>query len=225
MRRAFVVGALAALVLCPAGLAHIGGAKGYFSTPKQPRASGVWVDVLFDDDQLFLDNTSGKTVIVLGYQGEPYLRFSPGKGVYENVRSPATYVNSVRYGTVKLPPIARAEAKPRWIKIAKLRSWYWHDHRIHWMSTVPPPVVKASPRQRHHVFNWRVPILVGGKHYSIYGSLDYRPPPLKAHTSGSHTLEAFVFLGIAGLVAATWGFLETSARRRARRAGPDAKVT
>lgn len=226
MRRGLVFVALAALAICPFAAAHIGGPKGYFSTPKQPRVRGVWVDVLFGDDQLFLDNTSGKTVIVTGYQGEPYLRFSPGNGIYENVRSPATYVNAVRYGTVKVPPTARAEARPRWVKIARLRSWYWHDHRIHWMSTVAPPVVKADPRQPHHVFNWRVPIEVGGKRYSIFGSLDYRPPPIRAKGSRSKaTVVAFVFLGLAVLVASAWALLEVSGRRRSRGPGPDANAT
>ena len=37
-------------------------------------------------------------VFVLGYQGEQYLRIDQ-RGVFENLRSPATYINKTRNGT------------------------------------------------------------------------------------------------------------------------------
>ena len=52
----------------------------------------------------------------------------------------------------------------------------WHDHRIHWMSTIPPPVVRADSKLRHHVFDWTVPATFGGTPLAIEGSLDYVPP-------------------------------------------------
>jgi hypothetical protein len=49
-----------------------------------------------------LENNTGKPILVPGYDGEPYLRFT-ADAVYRNERSPATYLNEDRYGGVELP--------------------------------------------------------------------------------------------------------------------------
>ena len=41
-----------------------------------PNVLGVGVNVLGGDERLRLSNYSGKAVVILGYQGEPYLRFT-----------------------------------------------------------------------------------------------------------------------------------------------------
>jgi hypothetical protein len=177
MSRPALVAALAALVLCPAAAGHTGGGRGYESTPHgfRPRLPGVYVSVLERDDRLWLENDSGKAAVVLGYDGEPYLRFAPD-GVYRNARSPATYLNEDRYAKVELPARADVHASPQWVKVTGKRAWDWHDHRIHWMSTVPPPRVRADPSRPHHVFDWKVPLESGGRRYAIVGSLDWAPP-------------------------------------------------
>jgi hypothetical protein len=89
MKRLFAVGAVA-LASSSAALAHgpIGGVQGYVSTISalEPNVLGVNVAVIGGDDRLRLANYSGKTIDVLGYDGEPFLRFSSA-GVYENLRS------------------------------------------------------------------------------------------------------------------------------------------
>ena len=45
----------------------------------------------------------GVEVDVMGYQNEPYLRFAADGTVYENQRSPATYINGSRYGGGTIP--------------------------------------------------------------------------------------------------------------------------
>ena len=54
---------------------------------------------------------------MLGYEGEPYLRFND-RGVDRNVNSPATYLNQDRYGQVNPPPNATADATPEWEHIS-----------------------------------------------------------------------------------------------------------
>jgi hypothetical protein len=144
-------------------------------TAIRPAGSGISVRVLDNDDRLLLTNNSNKEVIVIGYNGEPYLRFA-SDGVYRNTRSPATYLNQDRYAQVQVPAVADAHADPVWRKVASGNAWQWHDHRIHWMSTLPPPTVKNAPKQRHHIFDWKVPVRVGGERASILGRLDYAPP-------------------------------------------------
>ena len=71
--------------------------KGYVSNISAvvPNVLGVSVNVLGGDERLRLSNYSGKTVVILGYQGEPYLRFT-ASGVFANELSPASYLNRMR---------------------------------------------------------------------------------------------------------------------------------
>jgi hypothetical protein len=167
------------LILCPAAAAHGGGgALGFRSTVTRvtPAAKGLSVTVLDSDDRLELRNDTGKPLVVLGYEGEPYLAFRDGH-VYRNANSPATYLNDDRFGQVALPEQADPKAAPDWKEVAPRERYDWHDHRIHWMSRTLPPKVRAAKSKPHHVFDWKVSATVGGKPTVIAGSLDYRPSP------------------------------------------------
>jgi hypothetical protein len=175
------VAALVACIVAPAAAAHGGGGGklGYHSTVLRlvPAVAAVHVRVVDSDDRLQLSVTGNQTVVIDGYENEPYLRFGP-TGVYRNTRSPATYLNDDRFGKVKLPTLADPKAEPQWTKVAPAgRVYEWHDHRIHWMSTTYPPVVSSDKKQPHHIFNWSVPGTVDGARFQIHGSLDYKPLP------------------------------------------------
>jgi hypothetical protein len=170
--------ALAALIACPAAVAHGGGAeRGYRSTVVRvtPSISGLDVRVVDGDDQLELTNTGGREVIVEGYEEEPYLRFTR-EGVFENQRSPAAYLNDDRFANVTVPDSADPKAEPEWKAVAAGVSYAWHDHRVHWMSPALPPKVEAAKDVEHHIFDWEVPGTVDGEPLAIDGSLDYVPP-------------------------------------------------
>jgi hypothetical protein len=171
---------VAALVACPVAAGHGGGAaRGFTSTVTTitPKLDGLTVQVLQGDDQLHVRNGTGRELMVEGYEGEPYLRFEADGGVYRNANSPATYLNEVRYGDVAVPASASKTATPRWERVARGNSYDWHDHRIHWMSTIDPPKVRQAKDQPQHVFDWNVPGSLGGRPLAIRGSLDYEPPP------------------------------------------------
>jgi hypothetical protein len=179
VRRAALAAALTALVLCPAAAAHGGGgARGFTSTVTaiEPSTPGIEVRILDGDDRVSVRNETGETIVVPGYDGEPYLRFTTD-AVYRNDRSPATYLNEERYGNVELPAEADAKAEPEWTKVAGTAYYEWHDHRIHWMSPVLPPQVRAAGGKPHHVFDWELPLRVGGAPVALLGRLDYQPPP------------------------------------------------
>ena len=179
MTRRLLVPLLLAAIFAPPAAAHgDGGARGYRSTVTavRPAAPGLTVFVVDADDRLRLTNRSGQTVEIEGYDGEPYLRFSDD-GVYRNASSPATYLNEERFGDVDVPADAGAKAQPVWERIGRGRTYEWHDHRIHWMSQIDPPVVRRAPDEPHRVFDWRVPGSAGGEPLVIAGRLDYQPPP------------------------------------------------
>jgi hypothetical protein len=204
VKRSLLLAALAAALLAPGAEAHFGTGKlGYRSTITgvDPRMPGLRFKILYGDDQVWLDNRSGKTVIIKGYSGEPYLRFAPS-GISVNIKSPAGYLNQDRYARVQVPKSATASAKPKWEKLAGGDVWAWHDHRIHYMNPIAPPVVKDAPRKPHHIFNWKVPATDGGKKFFIAGSLDYKPPPKNDFPTGLViSLATLVGVGLIGLFA------------------------
>jgi hypothetical protein len=176
LRIAFAT-ALVALIVCPAAASHGGGAQGFRSTVERvtPAASGLEVFVVDSDDQLELTNTGGREVVIDGYEGEPYLKFTR-EGVFENQRSPAAYLNDDRYANVTVPDSADPEADPEWKAVAAGVQYSWHDHRVHWMSPTLPSKVEAAKDVEHHIFDWKVPGTVDGEKLAIAGSLDYVPP-------------------------------------------------
>jgi hypothetical protein len=138
---------VAAAVCAPVAWGHGGTAQeGYVSSIAglAPNVLGVQVAVLHGDDRLNLQNLSGKTIVVFGYDGEPYLRFDRGGRVFRNMRSPATYENEDRYAEVELPAEADANAPPVWQQVASGNHFAWHDHRIHWMKDVSPGVPRGT---------------------------------------------------------------------------------
>jgi hypothetical protein len=133
---AVCVFAFGSLILgaAPAGAHGVGGLKPtdyeVRLTSIEPRVAGVSIVVVDLGQRLQLTNTSGRDVTVLGYAGEPYLRVGP-TGVYENTRSPATYLNQTFQLTTAPPAIADANASPHWERISDGDTVRWHDHRAH----------------------------------------------------------------------------------------------
>ena len=205
MRRGLVTwcaaGALVALALCSTAAAHGGGgALGFRSkvTRITPPTPGLSVTVVDYDDRLELRNDTGKPLVILGYQGEPYLAFRDGR-VFRNTRSPATYLNDDRFGQVALPARADPKAPPDWEQVSPRENYEWHDHRIHWMSRTLPPKVQAAKDKPHHVFDWTVPARLNGKPLAIAGTLDYQPPPNNIPKPMIAVLVLLVVLGGAAI--------------------------
>jgi len=141
-RAAVPLAVLAALIASGGARAHgrHGTADGYIATfsAVKPNVVGVLVNVYGPENLFRLSNYSGKTVVVLGARGEPYLRFTKS-AVYENASAPTAYLNAAR----AVPAFARADADPRWRKVARGASYTWHEHRIVWSQKDDPDVVRA----------------------------------------------------------------------------------
>ena len=218
MKTTALVVLLVALAAPLSASAH-GGAKfqkGFVSTVSAvlPNVLGLSANVTGGDARLRVSNYSGKTVVILGYQGEPYLRFD-GTGIYANTLSPAVYLNRFRRSRGLKPGEADPDAPPRWRKVGEGASYEWYDHRIHWNKSVAPRGVRRHPELVHKVFDWSVPGRLEGKPFAITGLLGYTPP---ANESG----RSWAMWGAAGgglcAVLVAGGVLGVRARDRKPRA-------
>lgn len=140
-------------------------------------ASGeVTAEIRGGDSFLEITVANGHTVIVDGYEGEPYLRFQPDGTVERNRLSTATYLNDDRRGEgVAVPADAQAadaDTPPEWEPIADGGSYAWHDHRVHWMQDASPNVARGEPVGGAYD-PWRVPLVVDGAAAEVQGILTY----------------------------------------------------
>jgi hypothetical protein len=141
-----------------------------------PRVPALVVQAIDLGNKLELRNDTGGDVIVLGYQGEPYLRIGP-RGVFENRRSAATYLNRTRNGKTPVPSSTDPSATPQWRKTATGTTARWHDHRAHWMGTDDPPEVARHPGRRHVIDRWQLQLRRGSQDVTVRGDLVWVPAP------------------------------------------------
>jgi hypothetical protein len=143
-------------------------------TPVTPGLDVRAVDV---GEQLELRNTTGTDVVVLGYDEEPYLRVGPD-GIFENLRSPATYLNESPDSTdVRVPEPVDPTAAPEWRRIGSGDTVRWHDHRAHWMAEQDHPDVRRDPGARHVVQPWTVELRHDGGTIRVTGAVVWVPGP------------------------------------------------
>ncbi|OKI89270.1 hypothetical protein [Micromonospora sp. CB01531] len=178
-----------------------------------PAPPGLTARMVEAGARLELTNHTGRDVEVIGYSGEPYLRIGPG-GVYENTRSPATYLNRTIAGDTQLPPQADPAAPPTWQRISAGPTARWHDQRTLWLESAPPSQVTADPAREQQVRAWVVPLRTGDQPVEVRGTLDWVPPPDAYPWWVAATL-GFLLIGAAGLVPAG----STAGTRALRAAG------
>jgi hypothetical protein len=170
-------------------------------------AEGLSFSIVNFDDHVRLENDSGREVVVLGYDDEPYIRISADGLVEVNLNSPAQYLNQDRFADVDLPARADENAAPEWKEVGDNGIYEWHDHRSHYMSESLPPQVKDESKETK-VFDYEIPIEVDGKSATVDGTLTWVGNDSKA------PVIPFVILALA-VIAAIWFAV------RRRRGGSD----
>lgn len=175
-----VAGTLVAAGATPAAAHTVGGidASNYRTrilsvTPAHP---DLRIAVIDNGARLELTNTGRHDVYVEGYEGEPYLRVGP-RGAFENVRSPATFLNKVRRDPAPPPARADASAPPEWRRVSRAPTVRWHDHRAHWMGADDPPIVQRDPGREHLVQRFRLDLRVGDDVVKVRGDVRWIPGP------------------------------------------------
>ena len=167
----------------PAG-AHGGGSEGPTATNFRttitsivPAVDGVTLGVIDAGSRLELHVFNSAEVIVFGYQDEPYLRVGTD-GVFQNLLSPATYLNASRDGGDAVPSSVDPAAAPEWRRVSGGTTVRWHDHRAHWMGGERPPMAAAEADSAQIVNPaWSVPFTVNGEPVLVTGQLSWVPPP------------------------------------------------
>ena len=142
-----------------------------------PAEPGLEVEIVDITGTVRVDWRGDGQLTISGYEGEPYLRLSPA-GVERNTRSPATFLDQDRYANVAVPASADADAAPDWAFLGSDPVVEWHDHRNHWMSTIPPTPVTNDPDSAHVIYErWEIAISIDGRDTTIAGTLTWVPPP------------------------------------------------
>ena len=118
--------------------------------------------------------------MVLGYAGEPYLRVGPA-GVFENRRSPATYLNRARVNPAPPPLDASADAPPSWRRIGEGDTVTWHDHPRPLDGGQRPASGQGCPNRPQVVVpGWQAELRVGSQPVRVSGDLRWIPGPALA---------------------------------------------
>jgi hypothetical protein len=184
-RAVAAIGLVVGFVVVTAGPASAHGVGGleptnYVTTVSgiTPPVSGLHVRAVDLGTSIELRNDSAHDVTVIGYQREPYLRIGP-RGTWQNVRSPAVFLNRTRVPTKETPPGRYdAQATPEWRKISSAPVATWHDHRTHWMGSEDPAIVRRDPGSRHVVIrDWQIPLRMDGRRITVTGDATWVPGP------------------------------------------------
>jgi hypothetical protein len=192
-----------ALTLPATAAAHGGGSgHGYVSSVERIVDAGGIEATASGDGHFTFTAPTGRTVVVAGYDDEPYLRFRDGR-VEVNDLAPTAYVNDER----SPPSRADENAAPVWREVARGRTYTWHDHRTHWMEADPPAAVRSDTKSHHHISDWQVTGTVDGRPFAVEGSLEWEP------TESGPGLEWISYLAIGGGVLYA-AFLLLVQRRR-----------
>ena len=79
-----------------------------------------------------------------------------------------------------MPAGIDSKTPPRWKEVSKTGRYEWHDHRMHWMGAGRPPQVKDES-ERTKIFDYAIPVAIGGSTGAIAGTLTCgRPRPAAA---------------------------------------------
>ena len=166
----FACAALAALALLawPASaLAHSGSPASVASdyeahlTGVRPAVSGLTTAVTGGDIDLVLHVPAGRTIVVLGVEGEPFLRFRAGV-VYANERSPTA-------GSARVITLAGSHLNgpPLWREVHRGLSFRWHEQRLRPAVATHDGVAAAIA----------IPLRVDGARATLVGTSRYARAP------------------------------------------------
>jgi hypothetical protein len=195
MKRPHALAIVAGLaVLLPGGIAHADPAvpTDYATVVVgiEPATPAIEVGVVGGDSFIELTVERGTDVVVLGYWGEPYLRFNSDGTVEQNQRSPTVAENESRYGrSSATDATGSAGADTQWVQVAADGSYAWHDHRAHWMSEQPPVGERGD-----EVLTGEIPLQVNGRDVQVSVAVIWQPAPSRVPMVAGALIAGFAVL-------------------------------
>jgi hypothetical protein len=219
---------LAAMALAGGARAHEGNPD-YRSSVRaiEPATPGVEARVLDHDDAIELTNRGDRDVVVLGYEGEPWIRIRANGAVQVDERAASAREREDRAGVAyelasydyahggeeHEPAPAGGEDRPadgpRWVTLDRTGRHAWHDARIRWREPGLPPQVTDESRETK-IRDWRVPLRIGTAAGAIEGTLVWVGEP---SAEDGFPVGAAVSLGVLALLAIAAVALVRSRRR------------
>ena len=172
-------------------------------SPSRP-APGVEVGLLEGQavPTVTIRNESGRPVVVLGTDGEPFLRAAAA--VEANLASP-TWVQVGRALGRTPKGVADPAAPPQWEPIGEGHLMSWSDFRSRPPDSEPQLPPKAT--RPVEVRRWTIPLLIGNQAVEISGVTDFEPfrAATRDHAGGT-ALRAGTVAAAALLAAAAFTF-------------------
>jgi hypothetical protein len=154
---------------------------------EQTIGPGVRARVIDGDRSLELTVAPNRVVLVDGYIGEPFVRFSE-RGVEANVHSPTAIADKLVSTRTLL--MTGPRALPRWTSLTSRHRLTWHDHRL-------GPTAGLRPGEGP-VGRWTVPIRVDGRPSEIGGAV------WRAERPATAPWLVLWLLSLAGAGAVAW---------------------
>ena len=139
-----------------------------------PDVPGLTVELARDGSWIRVRNSTDVELVVLGYDGEPYVRLGPD-GAAENVASVTSRVNGV-FGSglvTQDAPDAPRPAAVTWESRGLEPVMTWHDARTQYAGTARPAAVAQEPARAHHLTGWTVRGRYGDAPFVVTGTLDW----------------------------------------------------
>jgi hypothetical protein len=160
-----------------------------------PVVPGVHISAAPDGRYLRITNPTRRTVIVLGYYHDQYLRIT-AQGVSHNVHSPTYYRNDGH----AVPADASAEAAPGWEEASTSSTAQFPDDRIRWTGPGRPAVVDQAPNKLHLIRTWAIELLVDGTLVTISGTLSWHPGSSPTSLAAFAVVCAILLAGVVVLL-------------------------
>jgi hypothetical protein len=156
----------------------------------EPAAPAIEVGIVGGDSFVELNVARGTDVVVLGYWGEPYLRFNSDGNVEKNQRSPTVAENEDRFGRSSSTSGSAPGDGEQWVRVDNDGSYAWHDHRAHSMSTQQP----AGRQRGDRVSQGVIPLEVNGTSVSVSVVVIWEPAPSRVPLAAGAIVAGFAVL-------------------------------
>jgi hypothetical protein len=136
-------------------------------TAVTPPTRLIQLRVVDGDQRLWMRVSPAASVVVLGVQGEPFLRFAGGQ-VDVNTRSITARLDRLAPG---VPATSfQPGTAPAWKRLAGGRAYLWPERRI---GSLQPLAVRAPAGSAR----WTIPMVVNGRRVMVSGRLLHSSPP------------------------------------------------